>query len=100
MHTFLTDENLARSVYRVLVAAGESVETMIDRCGRGAKDHVWLPDAGRHRLIVISKDENIRRKPAQVALLIEHRVLFFALTPEHVWTLDDQGKVPSRNQRQ
>lgn len=92
MSTFLTDECLARSVYRTLVQAGETVESMIDRYGRGAKDTVWLPDAGKNRLIVISKDDGIRKKPGELALLIEHRVLFFAFTPEHVFSVAQQGE--------
>ncbi|MDO8348633.1 MAG: hypothetical protein Q7T30_00235 [Planctomycetota bacterium] len=92
MPTFLTDECLARSVHKSLVDAGEAVESMIDRYGRGAKEPVWLPDAGKHRLIVISKDDAIRKKPAELALLIQHRVLFFAFTPEHVFTAPQQGE--------
>jgi hypothetical protein len=88
--TFLTDECVTRSVFRAIQAAGEKVVSSIDRYGRGAKDEIWLPDAGKHRLVVITKDEGQKRKPSEIALLIEHCVLHFALTPDHVFTISEQ----------
>lgn len=88
---FLTDENLAKSVRRALEGLGERVVSMIDRYGRGARDEVWLPDAGAHRLVVLTKDERQKTKPAEKRILEEHRVLHFALSPEHVWLLQDQA---------
>lgn len=93
MLRFLTDESVARSVYQALAESGESVESMIDRYGRGVRDEVWLPDAGKHRLVVVSKDDAIRKKPSEIALLLEHRVLFFAFTPEHIFSRAEQGEV-------
>lgn len=88
---FLVDECVAKSVHQVLRDAGEDFETIIDRHGRGADDSAWLPDAGRHRLVVISKDEAVRRKPGERRLLVEHRVLFFAFAPEPPMTREMQA---------
>lgn len=88
---FLVDECVAKSVLQVLREAGESFETMIDRHGRGAADVRWLPDAGKHRLVVLSKDEAVRRKPGELQLLKEHRVLFFAFAPDPPMTREMQA---------
>ncbi len=34
----------------------------------------------------------MRRKPAEVALLVEHRVLHFSLSPNEVFTVTEQAR--------
>lgn len=90
MSIFLVDESIGRSVHRALLEAGESSETIIDRHGRGAHDETWLPDAGQHRLIVLTADDRLRTRPVQKQMILEHKVLYFCLAPDHVFSLAEK----------
>ncbi len=43
-------------------------------------DETWLRDAGRNDWIVLTKDDAIRRRPAELDALIEAAVRVFCLT--------------------
>ncbi len=47
---------------------------------RGALDDTWLPVIGRVRLVVITRDQRIRYRPAEKLAWVEHRVRGFVLT--------------------
>jgi hypothetical protein len=54
-------------------------------------DHEWLARCGREGLVVLTKDKNIRRHPAEIAALVEHEVTAFVLA---------SGQLPAAAQAQ
>lgn len=46
----------------------------------GTKDPVWLPIVGERKLIVITRDQGIRTKPAELKLFNDNHVRAFFLT--------------------
>ena len=47
-------------------------------------DEVWLRDAGQNDWIVLTKDDAIRRRPAERDALMEAEVRAFCLTTAHL----------------
>ncbi|MGH6610968.1 MAG: hypothetical protein ACRECQ_12010 [Burkholderiaceae bacterium] len=45
-----------------------------------AADVEWLATAGRERWIVLTRDQNIRRRPLELAAVRTHRVVMFVLS--------------------
>lgn len=82
---FFVDRSLGRRrVPDALRAAGLTVHTMAEvygeRVGQGLEDVEWLSDAGRRGWIVLTKDDRIRRRPAEVAAVDEYAIRMFCLT--------------------
>lgn len=79
--TFLLDEDLAsKSVLAALRRAGLDVTSVPEQFGKGCKDVDWLPAAGAHGWVVLTKDKAIRRSPLEVAAVRDARVCYFSLT--------------------
>lgn len=78
------DRSLGKSIVAGLRAAGLLVHSMADVYGEKAAqrlpDEVWLRDAGRNDWIVLTKDDAIRRRPAERDALIEAKVRVLCLT--------------------
>ncbi|MGH2867031.1 MAG: hypothetical protein ACRDNK_05605 [Solirubrobacteraceae bacterium] len=51
-----------------------------ERIGQGLQDEEWLRDAGTRGWVVLMKDARIRRRPAELEVLIAHQVRAFCLT--------------------
>jgi hypothetical protein len=78
---FCIDEALGRRVVPdALRAAGVRVELLIDHHPRGTADATWLPDVGRRGWIVLTKDKNMRRRPAEQLAIVRNGVRAFSLT--------------------
>ena len=81
---FLVDRSLGKSIVDGLRATGLQVHSMADIYGeRQAQrllDEVWLRDAGKHHWIVLTKDDAIRRRPAERDAMIEAAARVFCLT--------------------
>ena len=81
---FFLDRSLGKSIAEALRAAGLAVHTMASVYGedRAQKlpDHVWLRDAGRNGWVVLTKDDAIRRRPAEREAMIDAGVRVFCLT--------------------
>jgi predicted nuclease of predicted toxin-antitoxin system len=45
-----------------------------------APDEVWLEAAGREGWVVLTRDQHIRRRPAELEAFREHKVIVFVLT--------------------
>jgi hypothetical protein len=56
---------------------------------RGALDDEWLPEVGRRRLVVITRDRKIRYRAGEKRAWIEHRVRGFVLTGRKSQTTTD-----------
>ncbi len=81
---FFVDRSLGKSIVDGLRAAGMAVHSMADVYGetqaQRLPDEVWLRDAGKHNWIVLTKDDAIRRRPAERDAMIDASVRVFCLT--------------------
>jgi hypothetical protein len=81
---FFVDRSLGKSIAEGLRAQGLTVNTMADvygeKAAQGLADEVWLEDAGKNDWIVLTKDDAIRRRPAERDALTEAKVEVFCLT--------------------
>ena len=66
---FLVDRSLGKSIAEGLRGSGLTVHSMADVYGekraQRLPDEVWLRDAGQHDWVVLTKDDAIRRRPAE-----------------------------------
>jgi len=63
-----------------LRSAGIPFEAHRDHFAHDTPDPEWLREVGRHGWLVLTRDQNIRRKPDELAALREAGVILFALT--------------------
>lgn len=82
---FFVDRSLGRRrVPDALRAEGLVLRTMAEvygeRTGQGLADTEWLADAGRNGWIVLSKDDRIRRRPAEMRAVRDYGIRMFCLT--------------------
>jgi PIN like domain len=81
---FFVDRSLGKSIVEGLRAAGLTVHSMADVYGekqaQRLADETWLRDAGKYDWIVLTKDDAIRRRPAERDALIDAAVRVFCLT--------------------
>jgi aryl-alcohol dehydrogenase-like predicted oxidoreductase len=81
---FFVDRSLGKSIVEALRDAGLTVHSMADVYGekraQRLADEVWLRDAGENDWIVLTKDDAIRRRPAERDALTEAEVRAFCLT--------------------
>jgi hypothetical protein len=81
---FFVDRSLGRSIVEGLRAAGLTARSMADAYGEDRAqllpDAVWLRDAGEHGWVVLTKDDAIRRRPAERDAMIDAAVRVFCLT--------------------
>lgn len=81
--TFFVDRSLGRSIAEGLRGAGLEVLTVADVYGEARAQRLpdveWLTDAGRRDWIVLTKDDRIRRRPAERDALLAARVCAFCL---------------------
>lgn len=81
---FFVDRSLGKSIVEGLRATGLIVHSMADVYGENRAqflaDEIWLRDAGKNDWIVLTKDDAIRRRPAERDALTEAAVRVFRLT--------------------
>lgn len=81
---FFVDRSLGKSIVEALRDVGLTVHSMADVYGekraQRLADEVWLRDAGENNWIVLTKDDAIRRRPAERDALTEAGVRAFSLT--------------------
>jgi len=81
---FFVDRSLGKSIVEGLRDTGLTVHSMADIYGEKRAqllaDEVWLRDAGGNDWIVLTKDDAIRRRPAERDALTEAAVRVFCLT--------------------
>ncbi len=81
---FFVDRSLGKSIVDALRDMGLTVHSMADIYGekraQRLADEVWLRDAGKNDWIVLTKDDAIRRRPAERDALTEAEVRAFCLT--------------------
>jgi hypothetical protein len=81
---FFVDRSLGKSIVAELRKAGLQVLSMAnvygEQTGPGLADETWLADAGKNDWVVLTKDDAIRRRPAERDALTEAKVRVFCLT--------------------
>lgn len=66
--TFFLDYQIGRYVVAdALRNAGATVEVHIDHFAQAAPDLEWIPEVGKRRWVLITRDANIRRNPVERA---------------------------------
>ncbi len=76
---FFIDNNLSKQMADGMAAFGEEVGHLQDSFPNDAKDEDWLPYVGDNELVLVTRDEEIRRKPAELRALKSHNVGAFFL---------------------
>ena len=77
--TFFFDNNLSPKLAKGMAAFGEDVIHLTDRYAPSTPDHDWLPEVGRSGWILVTRDDRVRRNPAELLALKESRVGAFFL---------------------
>lgn len=97
------DRSLGKSIVVGLRAAGLTVHSMADvygeKPGQLLADEVWLRDAGKNDWIVLTKDDAIRRRPAERDALTEAAVRVFCLTNRHLRGIEQTERFVSNRHR-
>lgn len=100
---FFVDRSLGKSIVEGLRAAGLSVRSMAEVYGEKRAqllaDEVWLRDAGKNNWIVLTKDDAIRRRPAERDALTEAAVRVFCLTNRNMRGADQTERFVSNRHR-
>jgi hypothetical protein len=76
---FVIDENLSPHLAHGMREFGEAVDHLLDHFSAGTSDDQWLPYVGDNHLFLITRDDRIRWKPAELKALLEHGVGAFFL---------------------
>ena len=90
---FFVDRSLGRTVVvDELRKVGLRVLSMADvygeQAGQELPDETWLADAGKNDWVVLTKDDAIRRRPAERDALNEAKVRVFCLTNQNLRAKD------------
>lgn len=89
---FLIDENLSRKLADGMKGFGENVIHLTEVYPCGTEDEVWLQYVGENNLVVITRDEKIRWRPAELNTFKSKKVGAFFLAGKNVsgWRLVQQ----------
>jgi uncharacterized protein with PIN domain len=97
------DRSLGKSIAEALRAVGLIVHTMTSVYGevnaRRLTDEEWLRDAGREDWIVLTKDDAIRRRPAERDALTDAGVRVFCLTNRNLRGADQAARFVENRHR-
>lgn len=100
---FFVDRSLGKSIVEGLRATGLTVHSMANIYGeRRAQllaDEVWLRDAGKNDWIVLTKDDAIRRRPAERDALTGAAVRVFCLTNRNLRGAEQTERFVSNRHR-
>jgi hypothetical protein len=76
---FFIDNNLSPKLARGMAAFGEDVTHLIDHYSPDTPDADWLPKIGEQEWILVTRDDRVRYKPAELHAYKTHRVGAFFL---------------------
>ena len=76
---FFFDNNLSEHLARGLLEFGEDVMHLRDHFNEDEADVVWQEYIGKNGIILITKDERIRRNPLELNSINKHKVGVFFL---------------------
>ncbi|MGD9735058.1 MAG: hypothetical protein AB7V58_05535 [Solirubrobacterales bacterium] len=97
------DRSLGKSIVEGLRDTGLTVHSMADIYGEKRAqllaDEVWLRDAGKNDWIVLTKDDAIRRRPAERDALTKAAVRVFCLTNRNLRGAEQTKRFASNRHR-
>ena len=100
---FFVDRSLGKSIVAGLRDAGLIVYSMADVygeiLGQGLHDEVWLRDAGERDWVILTKDDAIRRRPAERDALISAGARVFCLTNRNLRAAEQTERFVSNRER-
>jgi hypothetical protein len=100
---FFLDRSLGKSIVEGLRDAGLTIHSMADIYGEKRAqllaDEVWLRDAGKNDWIVLTKDDAIRRRPAERDALTEAAVRVFCLSNRNMRGAEQTERFVSNRHR-
>jgi predicted nuclease of predicted toxin-antitoxin system len=101
---FFVDRSLGRHLLPdALREAGFTVHTLAtvygEECAQVVKDEVWLRLAGERDWVVLTKDDAIRRRPAELAMVKKHAVKVFCLRSGNLTGLEQRERFLSHIDR-
>lgn len=100
---FFVDRSLGKSIVEGLRDAGLTVHSMADIYGEKRAqllaDEAWLRDAGKNDWIVLTKDDAIRRRPAERDALTKATVRVFCLTNRNLRGAEQTKRFVSNRHR-
>jgi predicted nuclease of predicted toxin-antitoxin system len=76
---FFFDNNLSAKLAHGMREFGEDVVHLTDHSPQDAVDSEWLPFVGENQLVLVTRDEKIRWKPAEIAAVKAYKVAVFFL---------------------
>lgn len=76
---FFIDNNLSPLLARGMREFGDDVVHLQEKFAADADDEAWLPYLGQNDFILVTRDEAIRWKPAEIAALRRYKVGVFFL---------------------
>ena len=76
---FFVDNNLSEYLAKGLKAFGEDVTHVKEVFEGNTEDVVWLKYIGKNRMILITRDERIRKNPFELKALREYKIGVFFL---------------------
>jgi predicted nuclease of predicted toxin-antitoxin system len=77
---FVVDRDAwSRALGEALTAAGIAFVAHYERFAPDAPDTEWLSVAGNQGWVVLTRDQNIRRRPLERAAVLQHKVVMFVL---------------------
>jgi hypothetical protein len=76
---FFIDNNLSRHLAQGMSSFGEDVVHLKDQFPEDTEDVKWLKYIGQNRFVLITRDEQIRWKPAEIEALRKYKVDAFFL---------------------
>jgi predicted nuclease of predicted toxin-antitoxin system len=71
---FFIDNNLSPLLARGMREFGEDVVHLQEKFAPNADDEAWLPYIGENEFFLVTRDEAIRWRPAEIAALRRHKV--------------------------
>lgn len=77
--TFFFDNNLSHHLAEGMKAFLEDAVHLQDEFPKNAEDADWLPTIGKRGWILVTRDERIRKNPAEIKAYRKHRVGAFFL---------------------
>ena len=77
--TFFIDNNLSKYLSDGMKGFGEHVEHLTDSFPSNAEDIEWLRYVGERGLVLVTRDERVRWRPAEVHALWQYKVRAFFL---------------------
>jgi len=72
---FVVDENIGRNLVNALRQIDYNIEHINDKFDRGTPDEKVLEYIGTNRYVLITKDEKIRKRPNEKALLLKYKIV-------------------------